>query len=456
MITKFWARDRNKRSQNVAHEGRIGGSLEALRKKRLLRKSVISQFEIEGFTINSDGTVSFTFNATSIINPTNTNSEEQIEYYQWSFGDGNATPKLTDTRVTHVFNTRSRGIYTITLGTFTNDDDKDFLEIAIDLEAVITAIKPSFLITQLPEQDTKPTVQFRNTSVIPTERNRMSLTYQWDFGDGTNPTYSREEEPIHTYTRAGTYNVTLTVTDTSKLPVDVFTISQTIEVVQGVLSQEVTFDVRLFTQVPDVRITGPSLQFTHQVLRSGLPGREELRFLEIELDIQRSFFGSQTPNAIFLGLAGARGLAPPNDFEFDKRKAITDAASQIFSPKQTVADIVTLAIEETDSWIETYPPERQVPFRLYPTEFEGFTFTELVLPPPSRVQAQILWVFQIDDFILPDTYIVYESVTPVIVDFYPEFENGTTAGPIIEHKAHLTHGRMYDKFTGERIISQNN
>lgn len=35
-------------------------------------------------------------------------------------------------------------------------------------------------------------------------------TYEWDFGDGTTST---EANPSHTYTQAGTYSVTLTVTD---------------------------------------------------------------------------------------------------------------------------------------------------------------------------------------------------------------------------------------------------
>ncbi len=49
-------------------------------------------------------------------------------------------------------------------------------------------------------------VQFNNQSDIP---NGVSVTYQWDFGDGQTST---QENPSHDYSSAGTYTVKLTVT----------------------------------------------------------------------------------------------------------------------------------------------------------------------------------------------------------------------------------------------------
>ena len=50
------------------------------------------------------------------------------------------------------------------------------------------------------------TVQFNDSS------NGTVTSYAWDFGDGANST---EKNPVHTYTSYGTYNVSLTVTNTA-------------------------------------------------------------------------------------------------------------------------------------------------------------------------------------------------------------------------------------------------
>ena len=52
-------------------------------------------------------------------------------------------------------------------------------------------------------------VQFTNTST-----GSGTLTYEWDFPGGT-PSFSTEEDPFVTYDFAGTYNMTLTVTNTA-------------------------------------------------------------------------------------------------------------------------------------------------------------------------------------------------------------------------------------------------
>jgi len=50
-------------------------------------------------------------------------------------------------------------------------------------------------------------VTFSNLSV------GEDLTYEWDFGDGS--TDSTDENPVHTFTGAGTYTVSLKATNTA-------------------------------------------------------------------------------------------------------------------------------------------------------------------------------------------------------------------------------------------------
>ena len=54
------------------------------------------------------------------------------------------------------------------------------------------------------------TVQFSSAGSI--DPDGTSLTYAWDF-DGNGTTDSTDANPTHTYTTAGTFNATLTVTD---------------------------------------------------------------------------------------------------------------------------------------------------------------------------------------------------------------------------------------------------
>lgn len=64
-----------------------------------------------------------------------------------------------------------------------------------------------FTYTSDNEELAPATITFTNQSIIP-EGDGSAYTYVWDFGDGTT---SNEENPTHTYTEEGVYNVTLTI-----------------------------------------------------------------------------------------------------------------------------------------------------------------------------------------------------------------------------------------------------
>lgn len=57
----------------------------------------------------------------------------------------------------------------------------------------------------------KKVVEFKGTGTDPEKK---AVTYAWDFGDGKGK--STEQNPKYTYEKAGTYTVTLTVTDDKK------------------------------------------------------------------------------------------------------------------------------------------------------------------------------------------------------------------------------------------------
>ena len=119
-----------------------------------------------------------------------------ITTYSWDFGDG--SPASAAQNPSHTYS--SPGSYTVTL-TITNslaqtDTFTETITVAsVDFSASVTSGVLPF------------SVDFSDLS---TSTCNGSLTYSWDFGDGG---ISTERNPVHTYTVAGTYTVSLTVDD---------------------------------------------------------------------------------------------------------------------------------------------------------------------------------------------------------------------------------------------------
>ena len=124
---------------------------------------------------------------------TSTNSPTS---WSWDFDGGAAASTDQNPEVT--FN--SPGTYTVTL-TATNDEGSD--DATFDIEVTYPAPVASFTMDD-DTGDFPHTVVFTNTST------GDSLTYEWDFGDGSP--VSTDENPTHEYASAGVYTVTLTAT----------------------------------------------------------------------------------------------------------------------------------------------------------------------------------------------------------------------------------------------------
>lgn len=146
-------------------------------------------------TVQFDGTGSTAYNGATITN------------YTWDFGDG--TGQVNGSTPTHVYS--SAGSYTVTL---TVTDSNGQTDSASNTEAVTATDQPptaSFIWGAL--NTSNPTNMSFDASAS-NDVDGQITSYSWNFGDGTSSTGVL---PTHSYATAGTYPVTLTVTDNGGL-----------------------------------------------------------------------------------------------------------------------------------------------------------------------------------------------------------------------------------------------
>jgi len=139
------------------------------------------------------------FDATTSVDP-----DGSIVSYSWSFGDGSTD---TGSVVWHRFS--AAGTYAVTL-TITDDDSAtDTVTLTIQAGAAANAA-PTAVFSTLPVSPTLGEwVRFDGTAS--TDSDGSIASYQWTFGDGSSPVTG--QVVYHQFTTAGTYAVTLTVTD---------------------------------------------------------------------------------------------------------------------------------------------------------------------------------------------------------------------------------------------------
>ncbi|WP_256714362.1 PKD domain-containing protein [Microbacterium sp. RU33B] len=127
-----------------------------------------------------------------------TDSDGSIVSYQWVFGDGETS---TDAGPTHVY--AASGSYTVSL-TVTDDDGATHTA-----STVVTVAAANNAPTALFESSMSGlTATF--DAAGSTDSDGSISSYGWSFGDGGT---SELIAPVHTYASAGSYEVTLTVTD---------------------------------------------------------------------------------------------------------------------------------------------------------------------------------------------------------------------------------------------------
>ncbi|MDF1554311.1 MAG: PKD domain-containing protein [Deferrisomatales bacterium] len=122
--------------------------------------------------------------------------------YVWDFGDGSTSPLVSPS---HTYTAAGDYLATLTVTDSAGQSDSETVLISV-LSPANRA--PSASPTASPSSGIAPLlVQFAANA---SDADGDLLTYAWDFGDGTQ---SDEVDPVHTFALAGTYTVSLVVSD---------------------------------------------------------------------------------------------------------------------------------------------------------------------------------------------------------------------------------------------------
>ena len=124
--------------------------------------------------------------------------------WSWDFGDG-----TTNTAQSPLHTFAVSAPYTVTLTVTSADGCTATVSKTITVSAT-TDLAANFHIEKAEQCLDRNVFKFTNQSRITTPNGHVISDYLWDFGDGNTATIPN---PVHTYTDAGTYIVTLTVTE---------------------------------------------------------------------------------------------------------------------------------------------------------------------------------------------------------------------------------------------------
>jgi chitodextrinase len=182
-------------------DGDFGSSLTRQVNIRLVPPGVISPPATDGpdFTIEPD--------SAPILSPVTVTAESDaaVARYSWSFGDGGTASGLTATHTYH----RS-GSFAITLTvTYSTGGTASTTK----LVEITPADEPQASFVFSPSAPLINDKIFFNGASSTTTPPRRIVSYSWEFGDGSPK--ASGSVVSHQYSKAGTYNVTLVVTDDS-------------------------------------------------------------------------------------------------------------------------------------------------------------------------------------------------------------------------------------------------
>ncbi len=111
-----------------------------------------------------------------------------------------------------------------------------------DIDGSTQAVKlVNQIVDTAPGPAGKGLVAKKTDAQIPPVQSTASFTYSWDFGDGGS---SAEQSPLHSYTAAGTYSVSLTVSDGSSSDTRTLTDMITVNAATSAVTADFSSDVQ--------------------------------------------------------------------------------------------------------------------------------------------------------------------------------------------------------------------
>ncbi|MDQ6609682.1 MAG: PKD domain-containing protein, partial [Bacteroidota bacterium] len=160
---------------------------------------------INGVLRDSVGCVPLTVDFTDTI--------QEAPQYEWNFGDGSPSVPTTSPSISHTYN--NVGWYRVMM--IAIDPSKCFPR-----DTSYTTVKvgnnqaiPDFNAIKLSPPCDTFRYRFDNTAIPPAGVPFRSQSFIWNFGDGSAKVTTGAGSVFHTYANAGTYNVKLTLNDTS-------------------------------------------------------------------------------------------------------------------------------------------------------------------------------------------------------------------------------------------------
>lgn len=222
--------------------------------------SVVQKVDYIEMGCTVDPNATFSANATLIIagqyvnfTHTGTNGNDLPNTYLWSFGDG--TYSMFENR-THQY--LAPGNYTVNLTITDAHGCVESVEIVSYIDVVVDLTPETNFTSNATTCIEGQSIAFTRTGL----HGNNPATYAWDFGDLT--ANSTDHDPVHVYAAAGTYTVSLMVTDADG------DVSLTTRVDYITVEADIVPDAT-FTANDTLIIAGESVAFTHDASSGNEP-----------------------------------------------------------------------------------------------------------------------------------------------------------------------------------------